>query len=250
MANIVRQVTVFCKRNSATILTVMGGAGVIATAIMAAKATPKALTMVEKVKEEKNGEVTVFETIRVTAPVYIPTVVTGVATVACIFGANVLNKRKQASLVSAYALLDNAFKEYKKKVDELYGEGANYRINEEMAKDKYEEMKIEVEKELFYDSFSGQYFESTSDAILNAAYKANKQLAVESYLCLNELYDMMGVPEVEGGDEIGWSIFAMVETTWYSWLDFHIEKTVMDDGLECGVLYLGIDPCAEFLTDY
>lgn len=250
MANIMRQVTVFCKRNSSTILTAIGGAGVIATTVMAVKATPKALQAIDKATTEKGEELTIFETIQVAGPAYIPTIITGAGTLACIFGANVLNQRKQASLVSAYALLDNSYKEYKKKVNELYGEDADHNVVAEIAKDKYEEMDVEESKQLFYDTFSGRYFESTADKVLNAAYTANKRLALEGYLCLNELYDIMGLDEVDGGDEIGWSTFALVECTWYSWLDFQAEKAIMDDGLECNLLYFGIDPCAEFLTDY
>ena len=45
--------------------------------------------------------------------------------IVCIFGANVLNKKWQASIASAYALLDSLYKDYKNKVKELYGDDAN-----------------------------------------------------------------------------------------------------------------------------
>ena len=105
----------FLRRNSSTILTCIGAVGVVATAVMAVKATPKALELIENAKEEKGEELTKIEVVKVAGPTYIPAIVTGVATVACIFGSNVLNKRSQASLMSAYALLDNSYKEYKKK---------------------------------------------------------------------------------------------------------------------------------------
>ena len=43
----------FMKRNSATILTIVGSAGVAATAILAATETPKALRLIEEAKEKK-----------------------------------------------------------------------------------------------------------------------------------------------------------------------------------------------------
>ena len=82
---------VFFKKNSATILTCLGGVGVIATSIMAVKATPKALKIIEKAEEEKGEELTKTEIVKAAGVVYIPTVLTGVSTIACIFGANVLN---------------------------------------------------------------------------------------------------------------------------------------------------------------
>ena len=86
----------FLKRNASTILTAVGGAGVVATSIMAVKATPKALILLHEAKEEKGDELTLSETIKVAGPVYIPAIITGAATLSCIFGANALNKRQQA----------------------------------------------------------------------------------------------------------------------------------------------------------
>ena len=104
---------IFFKKNSSTILTCIGAIGVAATAVMAVKATPKAIAMLDKAKEEKGEELTKLETFKVAAPAYIPATVVGVSTIACIFGANILNKKQQASLMSAYALVDNYYKEYK-----------------------------------------------------------------------------------------------------------------------------------------
>ena len=106
----------FINRNASTILTCLGSIGVIATSVIAVKATPKALKLLETAKEEKGEELTSFEVIRTAGTIYIPAIITGGSTIACIFGANVLNKRSQAALMSAYALLDNSYKDYKKKV--------------------------------------------------------------------------------------------------------------------------------------
>ena len=109
----------YLKNNSASILSGIGAIGVVATAVMAVKATPKALILLDEAKEEKKDELTKFETIRVAGPVYIPSVLMGASTIACILGANVLNKQKQAALTSAYMLLENSYKDYRTKVKEL-----------------------------------------------------------------------------------------------------------------------------------
>lgn len=44
---------------------------------------------------------------------YIPSTVIGVSTIICIVGANVLNRHQQASLSSAYALINKSYNEYK-----------------------------------------------------------------------------------------------------------------------------------------
>lgn len=128
----------FLKRHSSTILTVIGAIGVGATAVIAVKDTPKALRILDKAEQEKGEELTVKEKIITAGPIYIPAIAVGVSTIACIFGANALNKRKQAALMSAYALLDQSYKDYKRKVIDIYGEDADKRIIEEVAKEELE----------------------------------------------------------------------------------------------------------------
>ena len=128
----------FLKRHSSTILTVMGAIGVGATAVIAVKDTPKALQILEEAKQEKGEDLTVKEKIVTAGPVYIPAIAVGVSTIACIFGANALNKRNQAALMSAYALLDQSYKDYKRKVSDIYGEDADKKIIEEVAKEELE----------------------------------------------------------------------------------------------------------------
>lgn len=128
----------FLKRHSSTILTVMGAIGVGATAVIAVKDTPKALQILEETKQEKGEDLTVKEKIVTAGPVYIPAIAVGVSTIACIFGANTLNKRNQAALMSAYALLDQSYKDYKRKVSDIYGKDADKKIIEEVAKEELE----------------------------------------------------------------------------------------------------------------
>ena len=200
MNKVIRQSQLFFKRNGATILTCVGAAGVVATTIMAVKATPTALVLLEQAEEEKGEELTGLEKVIVAGPAYIPTMITGASTIACIFGANVLNKHQQAALMSAYALLDNSYKDYKNKVEELYGEEANDRIRAEIAKDHYEEDDISLEdedKQLFYDQFSERYFESTMADVIKAEYELNKMINVGFGAYLNYFYELLKIPTVD-----------------------------------------------------
>ena len=152
----------YVKKNSATILTCVGAVGVVVTSVLAVKATPKAMELLKEAEQEKGEKLTKKETVIVAGPSYIPAAVAGASTIACIFGANVLNKRKQAAITSAYAMLDNTYKEYKKKVVELYGADTDEEIRTEIAKDKYDSgITVSEDTLIFYDEFSGQYFEST-----------------------------------------------------------------------------------------
>ena len=237
----------FFKRNASTILTCVGGIGVVATAVVAVKDTPKAMQIIEKAKEEKGEDLTTVEKIKVAGPAYIPAIAIGVSTLACIFGANALSKRGQASLVSAYALLDNSHKEYKKKVEELYGEGADERVKGEIARDKYDETDVsrEDEKQLFYDYFSERYFESTMEEVMQAEYDLNRTLHTRDYAYLNDYYDMIGLEQIPSGWNLGWSIGAALSHYRKTWIDFSHEKVEMEDGMECYIITM-TEPIPDF----
>lgn len=242
MKGLVRSSQLFIKRNTSTILTVVGGAGVVTTTVLAVKATPKALALIENAKKEKEKELTKFEIIQVAAPVYIPTVISGVATLACIFGANILNKRQQAGMISAYALLDNSYKEYKAKVEDLYGEDANDNITQEIMKDKYEEPNLEGDQILFYDTFSGRYFNSTLVKVALAEYNLNRNIHTRGWYELNEFYEELGIDDANVYNALGWSEGYNYECYWQAWVDFNHNRVTMDDGTECVVISMLQEP--------
>lgn len=237
----------FFKRNASTILTCVGGIGVVATAVVAVKDTPKAMQIIEKKTEEKGEDLTTIEKIKVAGPVYIPAVAIGVSTLSCIFGANTLNKRTQASLMSAYALLNSSYNEYKNKVEELYGEGADARVKGEVAKDKYnsDDISRDDEKLLFYDYFSERYFESTMEEVMQAEYEINRELHTKDYAYLNEFYDMLGLGHIQSGWDLGWSMGASLSHYWKTWIDFRHEKVEMEDGMECYIITM-TEPIVDF----
>lgn len=257
MSNLLTASSRFLKRNSSTILTCLGAVGVVATTVMAVKATPKATAALEAKKEEKGEDLTAIETITAVAPIYAPTAITGIATIGCIFGINMLNKRNQASLMSAYALLDKSYKEHKNKVKELFGDQGAFQVKESIAKDHYEEQKPTVSdgSELFYDFYSGRYFESTEDIVRAAAYELNRKVNIECGASLNDYYELLGIGPIEGGDLVGWSFGLLTDTYWQSWIDFSYDTTIIDsdstqyNDMECCIVTILQDPLPEFL-DY
>lgn len=240
------QVTHYVKHNASTILTGVGIVGVAATAVTAVKVTPKALILLEAEKKKKGEKLTKLETIKVAGPAYIPSIIIGVSTITCIFGANYLNQRQQASLASAYALLDRSYREYRNKVKELYGESE---VQTEIAKDHYDEEDTPEDdgKELFYDTYSKRYFRSTIEEVQRAEYYLNRNIATRDYAYLNEFYEMLGLEPIEA--ELGWSSGGNIEGYWKTWVDFTHELVTMDDGLECHVIMFQEDPYLNF-EDY
>lgn len=252
MNKFVRYSKLFLKRNSATILTCVGAAGVVVTAVLTAKATPKALARLEEAKEEKGDDLTKLEVVKVAAPAYIRPVIIGAATITCVFGANVLNKRQQAALMSAYALLDRSYKDYKVKVEELYGDDANERVREELARDEYENNKPAtpaIDTILFYDTFGDRYFESTIEAVQKAEYRINRDIHMRGYAMLDDFYELLDLEPLEGSCVLGWSEGGNLARYWQGWVDFNHHKMVMDDGLECTILTFFQDPYPNYEDD-
>lgn len=245
MNGLLHKAQIFTKRNSSTILTCVGAVGVVATSVLAAKAAPKAILLLEQAEEKKGEELTRFEKVVTAAPVYIPSIVVGASTIACVFGANILNKHQQAAMASAYALLDSSYKEYKNKVVELYGEDADSRVKSEIAKDKYTNNDIEEGKTLFYEEFSGQYFESTTENVLRAEYELNHMVSNGSAY-LNDYYHLLGLEMTDYGDFMGWSSAELWEMHWDSWVHFSHQKVIMDDGLECVIISMLNEPTWDF----
>ena len=227
----------YLRNHSPTILSGIASVGVIASTVMAVKATPKALQLLEDATNEKDDKLSKIEVIRIASPAYIPTAVTCLSTIICIFGANALNRKQQVSLMSAYALLNDSFKNYRDAANSVYGDDADSKIKAEVAKTTYvscdgysiynPDMDFENEKLLFYDFYSQRYFNATLPAVLNA---------------LNEFYEFLGVAPIDGGDDIGWNMDYMMTGCGALWLDFENEYTKMEDGMECFIISAIIEP--------
>lgn len=249
MKGLIAKTQLFFKRNASTILTCVGAAGVIGTAVMAVKETPKAIKLIEEKEKKKGDKLTKFEIVKTAGPVYISSVVICASTIACIFGANILNKHQQAALASAYALLNSSFTEYKNKTKEIFGDDANSKIMSKIVKDKYEEKDIPEEdgKQLFFDSFSLRFFRSTMEEVIDAEKFINKTLMTRGYVGYYEFYDFLGLPSLRSGDEVGWSSLAGNYFYGYSRIEFNHEMITVNNGEECCVITMPFEPTTDFL---
>lgn len=239
MNRLTKHAQTFLKHNAPTILTFVGSAGVVATAVLTAKATPKAQQLLLEATKEKGENLTKAESFIAATPAYIPAVITGAATIACIFGANILNKRSQAALMSAYALLDSSFKDYKDKLIELHGEEIDSEVRQALMRGKYEAIdEAANQKKLYFDFYSMRYFEASDEEVRAAEDRFNRNYALGGYACLNEFYDALGLSRIESGYELGWSIYS---DGVYK-IDFFHEAMVLEDGTEVTVISMPLEP--------
>ena len=179
LASIAKGVRTAMKKHSPEILTGIGIAGMITTTVMAVKATPKALILLEEKKDELDTDrLEPKDIIKTAWPCYIPAAVVGSISVFCLIGASSTNLRRNAALATAYTLSESTLKEYQEKVVETIGEKKEQSIRDSVSKDKM--VKNPVREVILtesggnticYDVLSGRYFKSDRDKDFDKAKK-------------------------------------------------------------------------------
>ena len=232
----------FFRRNGGTILTFLSAAGVVGTAYLSGKAAVKAKEELETLDKDAPLK----EKIKTVAPIYIPTAAVGAATILCMFGANGFNRKQQASMLAAGALMEKTYKKYRDKAGELLGDDINKFFEDEPK----ESIPLDKEERLFYYNYYedgeqpeyGSYFPLTAEKVLKAEMELNRLFILRHYATLNDFFKLLGLKSVEGGDNLGWSDDLGSEYYGYAWIDFEHYGTKLDDGLECTIITTPFPP--------
>lgn len=196
-------------KHSPTILTGIAVAGTISAVISAVNDTPKAIILIDQMKEEKTN----INIIKAAWTAYIPTaIITGV-TISCILFSNTISLKRNAALASVYSITKKALNTYENKVIDLVGKNKNQKIKDEIASDKLKENPLTNEVVIIgngdilcYDSLSGRYFNSNIEEIKKIQNEFNIELIHSLYISLNDFYYALGLSGTKLGDEIGWNL--------------------------------------------
>ena len=232
------------KKHSPEILTGIGIAGMLTTTVMAVRATPKALILIEERKEEIGAEkLEAMDMVKTTWACYIPAAITGTLSVACLIGASSVNARRNAALATAYTLSESALKDYQGKVIDMFGEKKNEAVKDAVAKDKVEKNPVvtreviitEKGNTLCYDAISGRYFKSDIEKIKKAECELNRQMLDDMYVSLNDFYYEIGLDSVKLGDELGWNVDS-------GYIDLSFSSQLASDGTPCLVIDYSVAP--------
>lgn len=223
----------FTKQNSPTILSGIAVGGVIATVILAVRATPKAVEAIAQARDDKALEevrrheldndtvLSVPEIVKCSWKFYLPAALSGAATVACIVGANTLGARRYAALAGAYTLVDTTFREYKDKVVEQIGAVKAQKVTDAIQQAQLEENPPVASQVIITgggevlcrDSLTGRYFQSDIERIRKAQNDLNASVIRDMYASQNDFYSLLGLDHVAVGDELGWNLENLMELT-------------------------------------
>lgn len=246
------------SKHSPEILTGLGIAGMVTTTVLAVKATPKALRLIEQEEEYREYDrdhgipdmiapekVSAIDAIKLCWKCYIPAAVTGTVSIACLIGASSVNVRRNTALATAYKLSETALTEYREKVVETIGEKKEKTLKEAIAKDKVEKDPVTQKNiivtgkgdTLCYDELFGRYFKSDIDKLKKIENDLSFRMRNEDYISLNEFYYEVGLDSVKAGDLIGWNINRCPKG-----IELDFSSQLASDGTPCLVVGFNTPP--------
>lgn len=242
LAKLVSNTRQFANKHSPEILTGIGIAGMITTTVLAVRATPKALQLIEEKKNEDwVDELSPLEVVKTAWKPYVPAAVTGVASVACLIGASSVNAKRNAALATAYKLSETALSEYREKVIETIGEKKEKTVRDKVAEERVKKNPVSKSEvivtnngtTLCFDPISARYFKSSIDKIKRAENELNKQMLhdISGYVSLNDFYDELGLDHTSVGDDLGWNVDRLIDISFSSQLNDNGEPSVVLDYL-------------------
>jgi hypothetical protein len=256
LANLARNLKTSLARHSPEILIGIGITGMLTTTVLAVKATPKALRLIEEKKAELDVETLApVEAVKTTWKCYIPAAVTGAVSVACLIGSHSVHARRNAALAAAYKLSETAFTEYRGKVVETIGEKKERTVRDRVSESQVKNTPVATSnvivtgkgKTLFFEPLSSRYFYSDLEKIKRAENKLNKEIICDAFdhgVTVNDFYSEIGLPHTKTGDNLGWKIGYLI--------DIYPSAQMVDEGEEhegepCVVLNFTNPPRYEFL---
>lgn len=238
------------KKHSPELLTGIGIAGMVTTVVLAVRATPKALRLIDEKKADIPEEETIprIEAVKAAWKVYVPAVLTGILSTICLIGANSVNQRRNVAIAAAYSLSESALKEYREKVIDTIGERKEQGIRDDIMKDRITENPVrevvvsDRGSTLCYDSLSGRYFKSDIEKLRRIVNDLNRRMRDEMFISLNDFYCAVDNPDLgptKLGDMLGWNIDK-------GYIDLNFSSQLTTDGTPCLVLDYTVVPEYEY----
>lgn len=232
-----------------TFMTAVGATITLAIPFVTAKQTLKARDILEEeglntsiFNKELNSDDRI-RMIKAVAPVYAPVALMTIAAAGLVIGGMVLKNKQYAALLAVCALNEEKLKEYKAKVEELFGKEAADKIGEEKLKEKAEKVMTDMvpwdekkeEEDAYWeaqafgnhhqdinrknlividgdgtticvDLYSGKPFKCDISTLKRAETYINEHIYASAYTCqtLNDFYNFIGIDEIELGNLVGW----------------------------------------------
>lgn len=241
----------FALENSPSILTALGVAGTVTTAVLTGRAAYSSAFLLQEAwnnRPQMQGEdlepLTKKEELQLVWKEFIPPVVVGAITLTAIIGANRVGARKAAAMAAAFKISEKMAEEYRAKVIEHIGDKKEEMVRSEVLKDRLQrfdgvETIILGDGEiLFYDSWSDRAFRSTIDRVEAAVNQVNFEINRNWSVSLTEFYDFIGLKKTAVSDDFGWNTDQLLEP--------YYTACLLDDGKPAREIRFATQPFQKF----
>ena len=273
------------KKHSPEILVIGGVVGLVTSGVMACKATTKLSAILDDSKEqielfdkvaanpemvneeytvedaEKDKKIVKVQTAVKVAKLYAPSIAVGVVSIGAIFASNNIMRKRNVALGAAYATVDRAFKDYRNRVVDRFGEELDkelrYNLKTKEVKEtvedengkkktvkrniKYMDSPMPSEFAVIYDDGCAGWTKDPEDNkffLIQQQRYANERLKRRGYLSLNEVYELLGFPSTKAGQVVGWL---------YDCKDPNYKG---DDFVDFGLYNVDYEPNRDFVNGY
>jgi hypothetical protein len=225
------------KNHSSLIFSVFAGVGTLATAYLSGRASIKAYKAVDEWEElhgiDDDVRVRIMERVKIGWKYYIPTVLIGAGTVACIAGSHRIGVQKTIAAQTALAVSQEAFSEYRNRVVEHIGDRKDQTIRAQIAEEQIRKnpppsddvLMIGSGNVLCCEQYTMRYFSSDMETLRKSVNELNAKLLTHDYQTLNDFYYMIGLKQTSPSGQLGWTSSKLLK------LDF--SSILTDDGRPC-----------------
>lgn len=213
------------------ILLVIGLTEVVATVIVASKATLRAEELLsEKLDESPEETLPPVEVIKTVGPVYIPTVIMLAGSITTICLSHHILTRRNATLAVMLSMAQSTITAYQDQILEKFGPRKLEAVRDDIIQKKIENnpppedmLDMNVPSTdgfmLCYDTFSDRYFRSSEDFIMKAFNRTlNPRINTEHELTYNDYCYEVGLKNVGYGDEAIWDTIVEPKFTYITYM--------------------------------
>lgn len=207
----------FTSKWGPMVLTGFGVAGMFSAGIMAVKATPRAMFIIneeEKAREESKDYRTIrnIDKIKMCWKCYAPSVLISLMSAGCIIYSSVDSTKRNTAMMTMCSISEAALKEYQSKVVEVIGEKKEREVRDKITEDRMTKYPFDENEviltgngnSLCFDNWSSRYFRCDRNYLDKIENRLNKRLRNEYYLSLNDFYYEIGLESTKAGEVFGW----------------------------------------------
>lgn len=246
------------QKHSPTILFAGGVVGVVATTVLACRATLKLDQVLEDTQKHLNDArnlqhqnysehdrqqdmayIYIRASVKV-AKLYSPAILVGAASIGALAGSHNILSKRNAALTAAYAAVEKGLREYHQRVVDEFGEdkarelryGSEERTVVEETDKGTKKVQVKHVTENGHSPYARFFDEMNKNWNPNPEYNimflrcqqnyANDRLRAKGHLLLNDVYDMLGMERTKAGCVVGW--------VWNDQGDDFVDFGVWEDG--------------------